>query len=129
MTDRQLEIGRTLPYSLSLLRPILGLSIHHLASLATSLSTSPLVSLPHLSSTLRAIHDLLLEALPLAEDSGIRGRRNSDSGMSSSSRRPLSSTPPSLLGEIVETGQIIAVGKRDLLGAEPSMALWRRITG
>jgi len=91
--------------SFALYRPLLALALTHLISLVTSLPNSPIISLTHVSTVLRSTYDTLMSAQPI------------DRG------------PASLLAEMVETGHVVGLGKREVLGIEPGRELWRRILG
>lgn len=108
------EIGRTLGYSFPVLRPFFGLAITHLVNLVSNLSHTPIISLPHVQSVLRNVVETLAESAPL------------DSARGDPSTSPL---PPSLLVDMVESGAVVQIGKREVAGAEPGRDLWRRLLG
>ncbi|BEJ15326.1 hypothetical protein CspHIS471_0410930 [Cutaneotrichosporon sp. HIS471] len=113
------EIGRTIAYSYTVLRPMFGLAIAHLVALVTKLSHTPIISLPHVQGQLRAVLDMLADAAPL-DGAPIPPASPAEDGPA---------LPSSLLRDMVETGQVTAIGKRDIVGAEPGRDLWRRILG
>lgn len=117
------EIGRTIGYSYPVLRPFFGLAIAHLVGMVTKLSHTPIISLPHVQGQLRGVFDMLADAAPL--DGSVAGA-GPTSPRSEAESGPIA---PSLLRDIVETGQVAAIGKRDIVGAEPGRDLWRRIVG
>ncbi|CAD6563815.1 MAG: hypothetical protein TREMPRED_001389 [Tremellales sp. Tagirdzhanova-0007] len=99
------EIRPTLFYSFALYRPLLAHALTHLISLVTSLPDSTLISQSFVQTVLRSIYDALVEA------------------------KPVDQIPNSLIAEMVETGQLVGLGQREVLGVEPGRELWRRILG
>jgi hypothetical protein len=98
--------------SFALYRPLLGLAIHTILSMLAALPSSPLISLPHVTTVLRSTYDAIASA------------------------RPLDMIPPSpgrnsLLAELVEggSGVMVAIGKREVLGVELGSGLWKRLLG
>ena len=91
--------------SFALYRPLLSLALAHLICLVTSLPHSPLISLQHVQTVLRSTYDTL------------------------SSAQPIDQGPTSLLAEMVESGHVVGIGKKEVLGFEPGRELWRRILG
>lgn len=116
------EIGRTLGYSFPVVRPFFGLAITHLVSLASTLSHSPIISLPHVQSVLRNVVETLAEAAPLDSARAISPRAEP-------APSPIPHLPPSLLVDMVENGAVVQIGKRELVAAEPGRDLWRRLLG
>ncbi|WWC64796.1 uncharacterized protein I303_107409 [Kwoniella dejecticola CBS 10117] len=106
------EIGRTLPYSFALFRPLLGLAIIHLISLTLTplpSTSSPLIGPSHLLSLLRQAYDAILTHQPI-------------------DRIPIQAAgAPCLLAEIVESGRV-ELAKRSF-GSELTRDLWRRVVG
>ncbi|WWD03957.1 hypothetical protein V865_002015 [Kwoniella europaea PYCC6329] len=114
------EIGRTLPYSFALCRPLLGLSIIHLVSLTLTplpSTSSPLIGPSHLLSVLRQAYDAILTHQPI----------DRIPIQNTSSSQTSSAPPPCLLAEIVESTRV-EIAKR-WLGVELSKESWRRIVG
>jgi len=97
----QPEISRTLPYSIQLYKPLLGLSILHLITLALCLPSSPLISALHVTQVIRGVADALVGIIP-------------ERGLG-------------LLGEIVEKGDL-GIGQ-GLIGEEPGRGVWKRLLG
>ena len=91
--------------SFALYRPLLAHALTHLISLVTSLPDSTLISQSFVQTVLRSIYDALVEA------------------------KPVDQIPNSLIAEMVETGQLVGLGQREVLGVEPGRELWRRILG
>ncbi|WVW86370.1 hypothetical protein I302_108415 [Kwoniella bestiolae CBS 10118] len=113
------EIGRTLPYSFALFRPLLGLSIIHLILLTLTplpSTSSPLIGPSHLLSVLRQAYDAILTHQPIDRVP-----------IQSTQPQVSSGPPPCLLAEIVESSRV-EVAKR-WLGVELSREGWRRIVG
>ncbi|KAK8853402.1 hypothetical protein IAR55_004108 [Kwoniella newhampshirensis] len=108
-----IEIGRTLPYSFALYRPLLSLSILHLVSLCNTLPTSPIISTSHVLGMLRQAYETILAHQPLDRiPSAVSGSQPQG---------------PGLLGDIVESGRI-ELGKR-WVGMEVGRETWRKIVG
>jgi hypothetical protein len=131
------DIARTLAYSFPVVRPIFGLAIVHLVSMAAMIH-SPIISIPHVQKVLASVVDSLAAAAPLelvaplpppsahSPAAATPSGRPSSSGGRPSLPRPL---PPSLLLEMVETGALVEVAKREIVGIEPDRELWRRLFG
>jgi len=130
------DIARTLVYSFPVMKAFFGLAMAHLIGMA-SMIHSPIISIAHVQSVLRSVADGLAAAGPLetvprhggpspSPASAAPPGRPSSSGRRPSLSRPL---PPSLLLEIVETGALVEIGKREVVGAEPDRELWRRLLG
>nr|XP_019010520.1 uncharacterized protein I206_04991 [Kwoniella pini CBS 10737]OCF49301.1 hypothetical protein I206_04991 [Kwoniella pini CBS 10737] len=106
------EIGRTLPYSFALFRPLLGLAIIHLMSLTLTplpSTSSPLVGPPHLLSLLRQAYNAILTHQPIdripVQPGGL----------------------PCLLIEIVDSGRVELAKK--VFGSELNRELWKKLVG
>lgn len=140
------EVSRTLAFSFGLFRPLLGLSLLTLLSIATAgaNSSSPVVSPSHLASVLRSTFETLVQAEPIdvtpAAIVGLPPPSSAERLARPSSRasRVSDVVPPSaggadssiggsLLREIVAEGGL-AKGK-EVLGMEPSPETWRRLLG
>jgi hypothetical protein len=100
--------------SFALYRPLLGLAIHTILSMLAALPSSPLISLPHVTTVLRSTYDAIASARPL-------------------DMVPVNPARPtmSLLAELVEggSGVMVALGKRDVLGMELGAGMWKRLLG
>lgn len=62
----QMEISRTLPFSMPLFRPLIGLALHTLVSIHVALPKSPIISSSYLTSFLRSTHEAIYTARPLS---------------------------------------------------------------
>lgn len=128
------EIARTLGYAFPVLRPFFGLAIVHLVSMATTLSHTPIISVPHVQSVLRNVVQVLGSAQPL---DGVRDPASppvrSPASAPPTGRPPEAAEAPrlpqSVLLEMAETGAIVQIGRRDIVAAEPGRDLWRRVLG
>lgn len=98
--------------SFAVYRPLLGLAIHTILSMLAALPSSPLISLPHVTTVLRSTYEAIASARPL-------------------DLVPASPARISLLAELVEggSGVMVAIGKREVLGVELGSGLWKRILG
>jgi hypothetical protein len=100
--------------SFALYRPLLGLALHTILSMLSALPSSPLISLPHVTTVLRSTYEVIAESRPL-------------------DIVPLNPSRPvlSLLAECVEggSGVIVAIGKREVLGVELGSGIWKRLLG
>jgi hypothetical protein len=80
----------------------------------SALPSSPLISLPHVTTVLRSTYESIADARPL-------------------DMVPLNPSRPSmsLLAELVEggSGVIVAIGKREVLGIELGSGMWKRLLG
>jgi hypothetical protein len=88
---------------------------------------SSLVSLPHVQAVIRSAQEHLAAYVPIDPDVAIYtspSLKRRASGVNEVLR-----SPTTILSEIVETGQIVVLGKREVLGREPGRALWRRLMG
>jgi hypothetical protein len=127
--------------------------------LAAALPTSPLNSLTHVLTTLRTTHQEILRFRPLDQarpqpqahaqaqaqfQSQSQSQNQVQHGGTSLGLTIMPTAGPggvagasglrqTLLAEIVEgesgSGGLVAVGKREVLGVDPGMELWRRILG
>lgn len=133
------EIARTLAHSFPVVRPFFGLAIAHLVSLTATMShNTNIISVPHVLGALRNIVDSLATCAPYdpvarpppGSPSGLRSPPSAQVHPSSESGHPTSRTlPPSLILEMADTGAIVAVGKREVVAAEPGRELWTRLLG
>lgn len=144
------EIGRTLAHSFPVCRPFFGLAIAHLASLTATMNHTALIGVPPVVNALRNVVDSLAACAPYDIASrpppGMPVIRSPTTGQPTSSqadRRPVSeggqphggggdpsrALPPSLILEMADTGAVIAVGKREVVSAEPGRELWSRLLG
>ncbi|XAO26259.1 hypothetical protein I312_105094 [Cryptococcus bacillisporus CA1280] len=116
------EVGRTLPYSFALYRPLLGLAVFHLISLAASLPTISTVSssMNVITMTLRQAYDVLNAQVPDRE--ALPGPSAGIPGVGAGVV-----LPGGLLAEVVESGRV-DVGKR-WIGMDVGREAWRRIIG
>lgn len=113
--------------SYHLYRPFLGLALAHIIAMAACLPHSPLVSLPHIQAVIRSAQEHIAAYVPLDPAVAVftsPSLKRRATGVSEVPRGPTT-----VLGEIVETGQIVAIGKREVIGREPGRALWRRLLG
>ncbi|WVQ78974.1 hypothetical protein IAT38_001066 [Cryptococcus sp. DSM 104549] len=112
------EIGRTLPYSFALYRPLLALASFHLISLAAALPSLPAVvsSHAHILSALRQAYETI-SSQPIERELSASGVAAGGAGV----------LPGGLLGEVVESGRL-DVGKR-WVGMEISREGWKRVVG
>ncbi len=98
--------------SFPIFRSRLALAVAHLIAHATTLQHSPITPLPHIQSVLRLAYERLGGGQP--------------------SQWPATTAPPvlgSLLVEIVDGGDIAAVGRREVLGKALGRELWARLVG
>lgn len=115
---RSPEIGRTLTHSFAVLKPLFGLAVLHLVSMATTLGHLPIISVPHIEDVLRSVIDQLVEKGPGA------------AGPAGPAKAPIApALQQSLTFEMVENGSVARVGKTQILGHEPCKELWRRLLG
>jgi hypothetical protein len=141
------EISRTLAFSYGLFRPLLGLSLLTLLSIACGApnSASPIVSLSHLGTVLRSTFETLVQAEPfdaapaaiiaLPPPSSVerlirpssRASRISDVSPASAVGGTEGAVNGSLLRDIVAEGGLTK--GREALGMEPSPETWRRLLG
>lgn len=134
------EINRSFVFSLPVFRPFFGLAIAHLVGLTSALSHTPIINLSHVQQVLHtaAYHVSpaqspdpsgpgRLGAAPAGVTSPVGGGPAHPASPSGARHR--GGPAPSLLQEMVETGAIIQIGKREIVGAEPGRDLWRRIVG
>lgn len=105
------EIARTLAYSFTVLKPLYGLAILHLVSMAATLGHLPIINVQHVESLLRSIIDQLVEKGP------------------GGTKAPPPLLQQSLTLDMVENGTVVITGKREVLGAEPCKELWRKLLG
>lgn len=126
------DIARTLAYSFPVVRPFYGLAIAHLVGMA-SMIHSPIISVPHVLGVFRSVADGLAAAAPfdgiLRQSPTQHSPPTAPSSGHPGAGRPSGPLPPSLLLEMVETGALVEVGRRDIVGAEPDRELWRRLLG
>ncbi|TXT15813.1 hypothetical protein VHUM_00316 [Vanrija humicola] len=115
------EINRSFVFSLPVFRPFFGLAIAHLVGLTSALSHTPIINLSHVQQVL---HTAAYHLSPAQASDGGPAHPASPSGA-----RSRGGPAPSLLQEMADTGAIIQIGKREIVGAEPGRDLWRRIVG
>lgn len=100
--------------SFALYRPLLGLALHTILSMLAALPSSPLISLPHVTTVLRSTYEAIASARPL-------------------DMIPVNPSRPtiSLLAELVEggSGVIVGVSKREVLGMDIGPGMWKRLLG
>lgn len=107
------EISRTLAYSFTVLKPLYGLAILHLVSMAATLGHLPIISVGHVETLLRSVIDQLV-----------------DKGGPGPAKAPIApSLQQSLTLDMVENGSVAGLGKREVLGQEPCKELWRKLLG
>ncbi|KAL1410840.1 hypothetical protein Q8F55_001783 [Vanrija albida] len=136
------EINRSFVFSLPVFRPFFGLAIAHLVGLTSALSHTPIINLSHVQQVFHTAAYHLSPAQAASDPSGPGRPPTAPGGVTSpqgatparaaspSGARPRGGGPPvSLLQEMVETGAIIQIGKREIVNAEPGRDLWRRIVG
>jgi len=79
-----------------------------------AIPSSPLISLPHVTTVLRSTYEAIASARPL-------------------DMVPVNPSRPSvsLLAELVEggSGVIVGIGKREVLGIEIGPGMWKRLLG
>ncbi|WWD19831.1 hypothetical protein CI109_104298 [Kwoniella shandongensis] len=110
------EIGRTIPYSFALYRPLLGLAILHLVSLCIVLPTSAIISTPHVLGVLRQAYEIIMSHQPLDRIPS-----------SDPSTGQTHAQGQCLLGEIVDSWRV-ELGN-SLIGTELGRETWKKIVG
>ncbi len=98
--------------SLPLFRNQLAFAVTHLIAQITQIPHSPLTPIPHIQTTLRLAYERLGGGQPSQWPSGVP--------------IPVMGT---LLAEVVETGNVAAVGKRGIIGKEIGRDLWKKVIG
>ncbi|RXK40818.1 hypothetical protein M231_01877 [Tremella mesenterica] len=122
------DISRTIPYSFSLYRSYLSLSILHLVSLTLALPSSPIVSNHNIFNVLRSTLETLNNSQPLdakLRDTSSTLNRSIGTSTSTGSNPGAGLRLSGWLNDIVELG--LERGGKSLLGLEPGRESWKRI--